>query len=149
MRIALTFLVALLAGCANWPRTPDPDVFLDAPADAKVVRFEGTVPVPFNTAYRNILRAARICWSRSSPLSPSIIATGDVDIDRQEGTIQSGLIGGNVIAVVRLQGREGQTHIRAVAADTKGGLPGSTEIPLLPKWAAGEPTPCGTIRPWL
>jgi hypothetical protein len=147
--IAVAAVAAALGGCANWPRTSDPDVFLAAPAGSKVVRFEGTVPVPFNTAYRNILRAARGCWSRTAAIgifARPIIATGDVDIERQEATIQSGVIGGEVFAVVKLNGRGKETEIRAAAADTKGGLPGSTEIPLLPKWAAGEPTPCGTMK---
>jgi hypothetical protein len=142
-------IVALaLTACAQWPRTRDPSVFLAAPVGSKVVRFEGVVPVPFSTAYRNIYRAARGCWARSSALglfAPPIVVEGDSDPERREGLVQVSELGGDIFAVVKLNGSGEGTRISAAAVDTSG-LPGSPEIPLLPKWAAGEPTECKTQR---
>jgi len=148
--LALT-CVAVLSGCANAPRSRDPSVLLSDTASTDVVRFEGMVDIPFETAFRNVLREARQCWARASMtgfLGANWTVENDMDPSRRVGSIyvsDKGLGQGYVFTSVDLTGVGDKTRIRGVAVNPRGGtLPGPPEMPLLPKWAAGEKTPCAT-----
>jgi hypothetical protein len=152
MRLAMICMAAaVLVGCANAPRSRDPSVLLADTTSTDIVRFEGEVAIPFDTAFRNLLREARQCWSRASLtgfLGANWTVDHDVDSSKKEGSIyvsDRGAGKGIVFVSLDVKGQGDRTRIKAAAVNPRGGtLPGAPEIPLLPKWANGEKTTCAT-----
>jgi hypothetical protein len=150
-KLLIVLAAAILAGCANAPRSRDPAVLLADTTSPDVVRYEGVVDVPFDTAFRNLLREARLCWARGSMtgfLGANWTVDHDVDASKKSGSIyvlDRGVGQGIVFTSVDVQGQGERTRIKGAAVNPRGAtLPGAPEMPLLPKWAAGEKTPCAT-----
>lgn len=150
-KLLIILAAAALVGCANAPRSRDPAVLLADTTSPDVVRFEAVVDVPFDTAFRNLLREARLCWARGSAtgvLGANWTVDHDVDASKKSGSIyvsDRGMGQGYVFTSVDVQGQGDRTRIKGAAVNPRGGtLPGAPEMPLLLKWATGERTTCAT-----
>jgi hypothetical protein len=153
VRVAAVFTVLLaLSGCVSAPHSSDPSILLNDTTSRDVVRVKETIDVPFETAYRNVLREARICWNRASVL-PLIGAAwrveSDIDSLRREGLIYlvatSGGFQAEVTMSIELRAVEATTAIRVAAIKPPHGKAiGSDEINNVPKWARGSKTSCSS-----
>lgn len=148
--IAIAVLAAL-AGCANAPKSRDPTVLLQDTTSPDVVRHQAVVAVPFERAYRNVLRQARSCWARAGVTGlASARWTVDTDFDLTQRTAMiyvtdPGVWHGSVFTVVELRGQGEKTLIKGAAVRLEvGTLPGAPEVPHLARWAAGEKAPCAS-----
>jgi hypothetical protein len=146
--------VGTSAGAQGAPERAQDKGFVEDHENAVVMRFQGVVAVPFETAYRNILRQAHSCWVpavlRGSPDADRVLenelnrAAGEAMIVVSDPTMGPGV----AFVSVRLRTDGARTHINAAAMKSTPGAPhlGSAEIRLLDKWAVGELTACSTPR---
>jgi hypothetical protein len=152
MRIIGAFIFAtVLSGCVSAPLSRDPAVLLADTSSRDVVRLMETVDTPFETAYRNLLHEARLCWTRASAV-PVIGATWKLETEsdplQKEAAIYllaGTLVRSDVTMSIEVKGQGSKTLIRAAAIQPRTGtMIGTKEIVDLPKWARGEKTECSS-----
>jgi hypothetical protein len=154
-RFAACAAIALVMGaCGSVQPQPLPDrnPFVEDHSSAVVIRFQGVVPVPFETAYMNLLRQAQTCWGRTaiddkSPARWEIRDDADLVARTASIILVSPAIGhGTAAASIRLRETPGGTHVNASALRSTPGAPhmGSEQIHLLQRWTLGERTACDT-----
>lgn len=148
MRIAtLVLSIALLQGCAtNRPMT---GAQLMSTQDESYSRHTFTVPVPVKTAYRNALAKARECWQTSTSIIPGLMSmafvleTDPFDPDVGYARIAVVIPGQVALAAATFKPQGNGTAIEARAKVSPIGTHlGETDVPLMDKWATGEPVEC-------
>lgn len=148
--IAIALFVFLLQGCVTTlPKTSDG---LAATEREDVSRHRFEVPVPVATAYRNTLRKARECWQQATSAVPLLVTTTFiVEADPYDAGVGFARIamrqgGRMVMAVVTLApAGDAATRIEARAFVSPIGTSlGEADVPLMDKWALGQPVECQT-----